>query len=158
MNEYESECEVAQSYLTLCDPMDYSLPGSSVHGIFQARVLEWGAISFSRGSSNRRRDQTHFSHIVGPCFTIWATRKVPGLFLVCGLWDCSGHILAKLALSSEPGIWIFPKNVVQEGGRKIKEENECVLWHGFKIYSPSCPIQLVKSKSPILVYTQGKEN
>ena len=39
--------EVAQSCPTLCDPMDYSLPGSSVHGIFQARVLEWGAIAFS---------------------------------------------------------------------------------------------------------------
>ena len=43
----KSESEVAQSYLTLCDPMDCSLPGSSVHGIFQARVLEWGAIAFS---------------------------------------------------------------------------------------------------------------
>ena len=39
----KSESEVAQSYLTLSDPMDCSLPGSSVHGIFQARVLEWGA-------------------------------------------------------------------------------------------------------------------
>ena len=48
---YESESEVAQSCLTLCDPMDHSLPGSSVHGIFQARVLEWVAISFSRLSS-----------------------------------------------------------------------------------------------------------
>ena len=48
----ESESEVAQSYLTLCDPIDCSLPGSSVHGIFQARVQEWIAISFSRGSSN----------------------------------------------------------------------------------------------------------
>ena len=43
----KSENEVAQSCLTLCDPMDYSLPGSSVRGIFQARVLEWGAITFS---------------------------------------------------------------------------------------------------------------
>ena len=41
------ESEISQSYLTLCDPMDCSLPGSSVHGIFQARVLEWGAIAFS---------------------------------------------------------------------------------------------------------------
>ena len=47
-NMYESD--VVQSCLTLCDPMDYSLPGSSVHGIFQARVLEWAAISFSRES------------------------------------------------------------------------------------------------------------
>ena len=44
----KSESEVAQSCLTLCDPMDYSLPGFSVHGIFQARVLEWGAIDFSK--------------------------------------------------------------------------------------------------------------
>ena len=43
-------CSVAQSYLTLCNPMDYSLTGSSVHGIFQARILEC-AISYSRGSS-----------------------------------------------------------------------------------------------------------
>ena len=43
----KSEREVAQSYLTLSDPMDCSLPGSSVLGIFQARVLEWGAIAFS---------------------------------------------------------------------------------------------------------------
>ena len=43
----KSESEVAQSCLTLSDPMDCSLPGSSVHGIFQARVLEWGAIAFA---------------------------------------------------------------------------------------------------------------
>ena len=43
----KSEREVAQLYPTLCDPMDCSLPGSSVHGIFQAGVLEWGAIAFS---------------------------------------------------------------------------------------------------------------
>ena len=43
----KSESEVTQSCLTLSDPMDYSLPGSSIHGIFQARVLEWGAIAFS---------------------------------------------------------------------------------------------------------------
>ena len=43
----KSESEVAQSCPTLSDPIDYSLPGSSVHGIFQARVLEWGAMTFS---------------------------------------------------------------------------------------------------------------
>ena len=45
----KSESEVAQSHLTLSDPMDCSLPGSSVHGIFQAGALEWGAIAFSEG-------------------------------------------------------------------------------------------------------------
>ena len=44
----KSESEVAQSCLTLSNPMDCSLPGSSIHGIFQARVLEWGAIAFSQ--------------------------------------------------------------------------------------------------------------
>ena len=51
---YESESEVTQSCLTLCDPMDCSLPGSSLLGILQARVLKWVAISFSRGSSRPR--------------------------------------------------------------------------------------------------------
>ena len=60
--------EVAQSCPTLCDPMD------CVHGIFQARVLEWVAISFSRGYF-QPRDQTQISSIVGRCFTIWATKR-----------------------------------------------------------------------------------
>ena len=54
---------VAQSCLTLWDPMDYSPPGSSVHGIFQVRKLEWVAISFSRGSS-WSRDQTQGSNLL----------------------------------------------------------------------------------------------
>ena len=65
----ESESEVDQLCPTLCDPMDCSLPDSSVHGIFQARVLEWIAISSSRGSS-QPRDQTQVSHIAGRFFTI----------------------------------------------------------------------------------------
>ena len=64
--------EFAQSYPTLCDPMGCSLPGSSVHGIFQTIVLEWIAISFSRGSS-QPRVRTWVSRIVGRCFTVWAT-------------------------------------------------------------------------------------
>ena len=47
-------CSVTKLCPTLCDPMDYSLPGSFVHGIFQARILEWIAISFLRGSSRPR--------------------------------------------------------------------------------------------------------
>ena len=72
--------EVAQSCSTLCDPMDCSLSDSSVHGIFQARVLEWIAISFSRGSS-RPRNQTRVSHIAGRRFTIWATREAKMQYL-----------------------------------------------------------------------------
>ena len=65
--------EVAQLCLTLGDPMDYNPPGSSIRGIFEARVLEWVAIFFSRGSS-QPRDQTQVSGIAGRHFILWATR------------------------------------------------------------------------------------
>ena len=73
---YYIDIEVAQSCPSLWDPMDCSLPGSSLHGIFQARILEWVATSFSRGSS-QPRDWTQVSHIVGRHFAIWATREAP---------------------------------------------------------------------------------
>ena len=71
---YTMSSEVAQSCLTLCDPIECSLSGSSIHGIFQARVLEWIAISFSRGSS-WPRNWTQVSRFAGRRFTVWATRK-----------------------------------------------------------------------------------
>ena len=67
-------CLVAQLCLTLCNRKDYSLPGSSVHGILQARILEWVAFTFSRGSS-QPRDRTQVSHTGGRFFTTWATRE-----------------------------------------------------------------------------------
>ena len=94
-----SESEVAQLCLTLCDPMDCSPPGFSVHGILQARILEWVTISFSRGSS-WPRDRTRVSHIGGRRFNLWATRealtppqfcpkiseKIHHLVLPCSYW------------------------------------------------------------------------
>ena len=68
--------EVTQSCSTLCNPMDCSLPGSSVHGIFQARILEWIAISFSRRSS-RHRDWTQVSRVVGRHFTVLSHPESP---------------------------------------------------------------------------------
>ena len=65
---------VTQSCLTLCDPMDSSPPGSSVHRILQARIQKWVAIPFSRGSS-QPRDWTWVYSIAGRYFTIWATRE-----------------------------------------------------------------------------------
>ena len=65
--------EVTQLCMTLCDPMDCSPPGSSVHGIFQARILEWAAVPVSRESS-QPRNQTQVSYIAG-VFTVWATEK-----------------------------------------------------------------------------------
>ena len=64
---------VAQSCLTLCDPMDCSPPSSSLYGILQARILAWTVILFSRVSS-WPRGQTYVSCITGRFFTIWATR------------------------------------------------------------------------------------
>ena len=61
--------KVAQSCLILCDPMDYT-----AHGILQARILEWVAFPFSRGSS-QPRDRTQVSRIAGGFFTSWATRE-----------------------------------------------------------------------------------
>ena len=65
----ESETKVTQLYPTLCDPMDCSPPGSSIHWILQARILEWVAISFSRGSS-QPRDRTQVSRIAGVGFNL----------------------------------------------------------------------------------------
>ena len=95
-----NECEVTQSCLTLCNPMDCSLPGASVHGIFQARVLQWVAISFSRGSS-QPRDWTWVSRIADRHFTIWATREAQA---ACWGWPYIGCLqcpdLALVAPSS----------------------------------------------------------
>ena len=67
-------CLVTQSCLTLCNPMNCSLPSSSVHGTYQVRILEWVAMPSSRGSS-RPRNGTGVSWIAGGFFTSWATRE-----------------------------------------------------------------------------------
>ena len=80
---------IAQSCLDLCNPMDCSPPGSSVHEILQARIPEWVAISFSRGSS-QPRDQTRVSRVAGRLFTIRgkATREAPSALI----YPHSAHI------------------------------------------------------------------
>ena len=77
--------KVTQVCLTLCDPMDYT-----VHGILQARILEWVAVPFSRGSS-QHRNQIQVSPIVGGFFTSWATMEVLCTYRVheAGLGKCS---------------------------------------------------------------------
>ena len=78
-----------QSCPTLCDPMDCSLPGSSVHGILQAWILAWVAIPFFRVFS-QPREGTQFSHTAGRFFTIWATREevLPSLNNPCHFCCC----------------------------------------------------------------------
>ena len=77
----QSEVKVTKSCLTLCHPMDYT-----VHGILQARILEWVAFPFSRVSS-QSRDRTQVSHIAGRFFTSWTTREAlntkPWCVLLC---------------------------------------------------------------------------
>ena len=68
--------KLLQSYLTLHDPVDYSPPGSSVHGILQARILEWIAIPFSRGSFCPK-GRTQVSCIADRFFIFWATMEAP---------------------------------------------------------------------------------
>ena len=63
-----------QTSPSLCNPVDCNLPGSSVHGILQARILEWVTVPFSRGSS-QAGDQTQVSHVAGRYFNVWATRE-----------------------------------------------------------------------------------
>ena len=96
----------------LWNTLDCNPPGSAVHGIFQATVLEWIAISFSRGSS-QPRDWTWVSHIVNRCFTIWATREdlVPlvlcfsSVLFLSNLMHvtkpCSSHSISSGVFSSE---------------------------------------------------------
>ena len=74
--DHEKWVIVTQSCLTLCDPMHCSLPVSSVHGILQARPLEWVAMPFSRGFS-QPRVWTWVSRITDRCFIVWATREAP---------------------------------------------------------------------------------
>ena len=97
---------VTQSCLLLCNPKDCSLPGSSVHGIFQARILEWVASSFSRGSSPPR-DGTRVSHIAGRFFTVWATRHILKITFrqQCMVWClvCLSFVVLYLPLTPSLG-------------------------------------------------------
>ena len=84
--EKQVKAVVTQSCLTLCDPMDCNPPGSSVHGILQARILGWVALPSSRGSS-QLWDQTWVSCIEDRFFTVWATTKTP----VTTSWATNGN-------------------------------------------------------------------
>ena len=99
---YPCCCLVPKLCLTLCDPVNCSPPGSSVHRISQARILEWAAISFSRGSS-LLKDQTCISYIGRWILYHWGTRKAHIIYgdmniqkwPFC-LYDCCRNILQKL--------------------------------------------------------------
>ena len=94
--------EVTQSCPTLCDPVDCSPPGSSVHGILQVRIPEWVAISFSRGSS-RSRDWTQVSFVAGRRFNHWATREAPVDPLKKAMAAHSSVLAWRIPGTGEPG-------------------------------------------------------
>ena len=112
-------CESRSVVSTLCDPMDYSLPGSSVHGVLQARILEWVAIPFSRGPRNRTGD----SCTAGGFFTNWATREVSlpinsfslklckhGLMFPIKNPECHTHQNSSFLPKMDP---VFPKRCIE---------------------------------------------
>ena len=80
----DDACDI---HVTLCNPMDYSLPGSSVHGILQARILEWLAIPFSRGSS-QSRDWSQVFGIAGRFFIVWATWEAKDIYDISITYIC----------------------------------------------------------------------
>ena len=122
---------VAQLCLTLCDPMDCSSPGSSVHEILQAKILEWEAIPFSRGSSSPR-NPVWVTYIVGRLFTAlwtidhqvplsmgilqarileWVTMPSPGDLSNPGIKPGSPPLQADSCSLSHPGIpWVLGGN------------------------------------------------
>ena len=136
--------------------MDCSLLGSSVHGILQARILEWVAISFSRGSS-WARDRTWVFCIGGRCFNLWATREAPSMWDECNcvvVWalfgiaflyavDCNNSLwtfhFISLALTDFPSqvklfntatkvTWGFPGGSVVRNPPAMQESQEIQVW------------------------------
>ena len=93
------------SHVQLC-----ATPGSSVHEISQARILEWVAISFSRGSS-QPRDWTQVSWIAGRFFTVWATREASNTHIKTSRWDRGPHRLKRN---------VDPDEEAQRQGRNFK--------------------------------------
>ena len=104
-HEVKEWSEVTQMCPTLCDLVDCSPPGYSVHGILQARILEWVAISFSRGSS-RPRDWTQVSRVAGRHFNLWATRKAWGSFQMSQFFASGGQSIGVSASAS-----VLPMNI-----------------------------------------------
>ena len=108
---------ITQSYPILCNPMDCSPPGSSVHGILQARILERIAIPFSRGSF-QPRDQTQISHFAGGFFTDQAIREA---VLCLMLWEKSVPSSTKLG-KCQHCVFLIEADSVHD---RIKDSEVC---------------------------------
>ena len=102
-----------QSGQTLCDPMDYSPPGSSVQGILQAKILKWVAMPYSRGSS-QSRDQTCVPWMAGGFYMHWATERTPLfrtlLMVICFMLKTAFILFTVLQTSNNRRISFNEKN------------------------------------------------
>ena len=119
---------ITKSWLTLCDPMDCSMPGSSVHGISQARILEWVAISFCRGSS-WPKDGTQVSCIAGRLFTVWTTREILFLPLTKFLPSIASLIfIFRIFIIDNKGIYHFMNIFILSSYWKVTSETTLTAW------------------------------
>ena len=136
---------IAQLCLTLCDPMDCRLPGYSVHGILRARILEWVATSFSRGSS-KPRDWTQVACIAGGCFNICATREAWYLNMYWYFrfrFHISERVFSELLFYCDK-IYIWLCWILQHSESFSCDTWDLVPWPGIKPWSPllgACRLQ-----------------
>ena len=114
-------CSLIQSCLIFCNPIDCRLPGSSVYGILQARILEWVAIPFSRRSS-QPRDQTRVSCIAIGYFTARATscnlRMCLGPFWEVTWFSWVSSIIKDVCMLLRPYLWLNSKESTSQWGRQ----------------------------------------
>ena len=130
--------KVAQSCLTPCDPMDCSLPGSSVPGILQARILEEIAILFSRGSS-WPKNWTRVSCIAGRFFTVWTTRKA-GTNYILSLFtgnSCPSH-QAWLRSNTNSIITDYNISALSWYFKKVNYKKQFYKWRRLSLEHLSC--------------------
>ena len=149
------------SRVQLCDPMDCSPPGSSVHRILQARILEWGAISFS-GWSSWPRDQTHVSCVAGGFFfffLILSHLGSPAVFLpACfsflpkwrrkgpNLWSCEVFMRGKSFWHQADGAWVALALPWRWGGLSGSRENQSDILQVAHLWWCACIRSLINVK------------
>ena len=138
----KSESEVAQSCPTLCNPVDCSPPGSSVHGTLQTRILEWVAISLFRGSS-LPRDWTQVSRIAGRHFNLRATREAQESCVNIPFHKCCLKVSVSLHpfwtlsvmfvfanLMSKPDVLVKSDNIIVQERPYLRRWDDYPSWQG----------------------------
>ena len=143
--------EVAQSCPTLFDPMDSSQPGSSIHGIFQAKILECVAISFSRGSS-WPRDRIWVSCIGGRHFNLWATREAPVFPVV--MYECENWTIKKTEHWRIDAFELWCWRRLLRAPWTVRRSNQSIL----KETSPGCSLEgmMLKLKLQYFGHLMGR--